>query len=224
MKTVKLLKRISAPAMALLTMPLLLSSCGTTAEGIGSIGQGNSVGELKYDARERQILGQARGIGTLVGASAGYAIAKNNGGNELTGALIGGLLGAVAGDSIGTSQANQARNKRLSNDNLRSMLASARANNAKLAAYNRQVAKRLAEIRAAKASDQAKMARAQRASVKRAITDTDKMIKDREAARSKMTGSQASQLAVEIRKAKSERATLASHHEKLTKYASGTAL
>ncbi len=224
MKTVKLLKRLSAPTIALLSIPMLLSGCGTTAESIGSIGQGNSVGELNYDARERQILGQARGIGTLVGASAGYAIAKNNGGDELTGALLGGLLGAVAGDSIGASQANQARTKRLSNDNLRSMLASARANNAKLAAYNRQVAKRLAEIRAAKASDQAKMARAQKASVKRAITSTDKMIREREAARSKMTGSQASQLAVEIRKAKSERATLASHHEKLTKYASGSAL
>ena len=100
------------------------------------------------------------------------------------------------------------------------MIASARSNNARLAAYNRKVARRIAQIRSANASEQAKMARAEKASVNRAIASTDKMIKQRETARSKMSGSQASQLAVEIRKAKSERATLASHRSKLAKYES----
>jgi len=216
----KLFKRLSVPTAALLSISMLLSSCGNTAQSIGSIGQRGSVGELSYDAKERKILGQARGVGALVGAGAGYAIARNNGGNGLAGALLGGIIGAAAGDGIGKSQANKAKAKRLSNSNLRSMLASARSNNARLAAYNRKVARRLAEIRAAKSTDQAKMARAEKASVNRAIASTDKMIKEREKARSKMTGSQSSQLAVEIRKAKSERATLASHRSKLTKYES----
>ena len=218
MKMMKLFRRLSVPTIALLSVSLLLSSCGNTAQSIGSIGSRGTVGELSYDAKERQILGQARGVGTLLGAGAGYAIARNNGGNGLAGALIGGLVGAAAGDGIGKAQANKAKSKRLSNNNLRSMIASARANNERLAAYNRKVARRIAQIRAANASEQAKMARAEKTSVDRAIASTDKMIQQRETARSKMTGSQASQLAVEIRKAKSERATLASHRSKLAKY------
>lgn len=220
MKMMKLFRCLSVPTTALLSITLLLSSCGNTAQSIGAIGQRGTVGELSYDAKEQKILGQARGVGALVGAGAGYAIGRNNGGNGLAGALIGGLVGAAAGDGIGKAQANKARSKRLSNNDLRSMITSARANNARLAAYNRKVARRLAEIRSAKASDRAKMAKAEKASVDRAIASTDKMIKQREASRSKMTSSQASQLAVEIRKAKSERATLASHRSKLAKYES----
>jgi len=208
------------PTAALLSISMLLSSCGNTAQSIGSIGQKGSVGELSYDAKERKILGQARGVGALLGAGAGYAIARNNGGNGLAGALIGGLIGAAAGDGIGKKQANKAKAKRLSNNDLRSMIASARSNNERLAAYNRKVARRLAEIRAANASDRAKMARSEKASVNRAIASTDKMIKQREKAKAKMAGPQANQLAVEIRKAKAQRNVLAGHRSTLAKYES----
>jgi len=220
MKMMKLFRRLAVPTTALLSVSLLLSSCGNTAQSIGSIGSRGTVGELSYDAKERQILGQARGVGTLLGAGAGYAIARNNGGNGLAGALIGGLIGAAAGDGVGKAQANKAKNKRLSNNNLRSMIASARTNNARLAAYNRKVANRIAQIRAASSSEQAKMARAEKTSVNRAIASTDKMIKQRETAKAKMAGPQANQLAVEIRKAKAERNVLAGHRSTLAKYES----
>jgi len=218
MKLMNVFRALSLPTAAILSMTMLFSSCGQTAENIGSIGSGGQVGELSYDSKERQILGQARGVGALVGAAAGFAIAKNNKKSQLGGALLGGILGAAAGDAIGRGQANKARNKRLDNNTLRSMIASARANNARLAAYNRKVDRRIAQIRAAKASDRAKMARTERKSVDRAIASTDKMIQQRETTRSKLTGSDASQLAVEIRKAKSERATLANHRSKLASY------
>ncbi len=199
---------------------MLFSSCGDVAQNIGSIGSRGTVGELSYDAKERQILGQARGVGTLVGAAAGYAIARNNGIGGLGGALIGGLIGAAAGDGIGKAQANKAKAKRLDNNTLRSMIASARANNERLVAYNRKVANRIAQIRAANSSERAAMARAEKSSVDRAIASTDKMIQQRETTLKKLPSSQANQLAVEIRKAKSQRNVLASHSAKLGSYAS----
>lgn len=220
MKLMNVFRTLSLPTAAILSMTMLFTSCGQTAEGIGSIGSGGQVGELSYDAKERQILGQARGVGALVGAAAGYAIARNNKQSQLGGALLGGLLGAAAGNAIGQNQANKARNKRLDNNTLRSMIASARANNARLAAYNRKVDRRIAQIRAAKASDRAKMARTERKSVDRAIASTDKMIRERETTKSKLAGHQADQLAVEIRKAKAERNVLASHRSKLAGYES----
>lgn len=216
----KIFRGLSLPTAALLSITMLFSSCGQTAESIGSIGGRGQIGELAYDSKERQILGQARGVGALVGAAAGFAIAKNNNKSQLGGALLGGLIGAGVGDAVGRGQANKARQKRLDNNTLRSMIASAKANNARLAAYNRKVERRLAQIRAAKATERAKMASAERKSVDRAIASTDRMIKERETTRSKLTGYQASQLAVEIRKAKSERATLASHRSKLASYES----
>lgn len=214
----KLFRHLSMPTAAIVSVTMLFSSCGDVAESIGGIGGGGQVGELAYDSKERQILGQARGIGTALGAAAGYYIAKNNGMGSGVGALLGAALGAAAGDAVGRNQANKARQKRLDNNTLRSMIAAARANNARLVAYNRKVARRIAQIRAAKASERARLAKSERISVDRAIKKTDTMIQQRESARKKLSGSQASQLAVEIRKAKSQRAQLASHRAKLASY------
>lgn len=213
-------RHLSVPTAGILALSMLFSSCGDVAQNIGSIGSRGTVGELSYDAKERQILGQARGVGTLVGAAAGYAIARNNGIGGLGGALIGGIIGAAAGDGIGKAQANKAKAKRLDNNTLRSMIASARANNARLVAYNRKVANRIAQIRAAKSSERAAMAKAEKSSVDRAIASTDRVIQQREKALKKLPSSQAPQLAVEIRKAKSQRGILASHSAKLGSYAS----
>lgn len=215
-----LFRHLSVPTAGILALSMLFSSCGDVAQNIGSIGSRGTVGELSYDAKERQILGQARGVGTLVGAAAGYAIARNNGIGGLGGALIGGIIGAAAGDGIGKAQANKAKAKRLDNNTLRSMIASARANNARLVAYNRKVANRIAQIRAAKSSERAAMAKAEKSSVDRAIASTDRVIQQREKALKKLPSSQAPQLAVEIRKAKSQRGILASHSAKLGSYAS----
>ena len=220
MKIMKLFRHLSVPTTAIMSVTLLFSSCGDMAESIGSIGGGGQVGELAYDSKERQILGQARGIGTAVGATAGYFIAKNNGMGSGVGALLGAAIGAAAGDGIGKAQANKARQKRLDNNTLRSMIASARANNARLAAYNRKVARRIAQIRAASASERSKLAKSERISVDRAIKKTDTMIQQRESAKANLAGPQANQLAVEIRKAKAERNVLASHRSTLAKYES----
>lgn len=220
MKMMKLFRRLSVPTAALMSLTMLFSSCGDLADGLGSVGGGGQVGELAYDRQERQILGQARGVGTALGAAAGYAIARNNGGNGLTGALLGGLIGAAAGDAVGKNQANKARQKRLDNNTLRSMIAAARANNARLAAYNRKVARRIAQIRAASKAERASLAKAERISVDRAIQKTDAMIQQREAAKVKLAGSQRAELDREIRIAKSERATLARHRSTLASYSS----
>ncbi len=220
MKIMTLFRHLSVPTSAAVAVTMMFSSCGDLASGIGSIGGRGQVGELAYDAQETKILGQARGVGTLVGAGLGYAIARNNGGNGLAGALIGGLIGAAAGDGIGKAQANKARQKRLDNNTLRSMIASARANNARLAAYNRKVAARIAQIRAASAAERAALAKSERISVDRAIQTTDKMIREREATSVKLAGSQRAELDREIRIAKSERATLARHRSTLASYSS----
>lgn len=216
----KRFRHLSVPTSAAVAVTMMFSSCGDLATGLGTIGGGGQVGELAYDAQETKILGQARGVGTALGAAAGYMIARNNGGNGLGGALIGGLLGAAAGDGIGKAQANKARQKRLDNNTLRGMIASARKNNARLAAYNRKVANRIAQIRSANKAERASLAKAERISVDRAIKNTDKMIQQRQATSAKLAGSQRAQLDREIRVAKSQRATLARHRSTLASYSS----
>lgn len=220
MKTLRLFRKLSLPTAAMLSITLLLSSCGSTAEGIGSIGQKGQVGGINYDSQERKILGQARGVGALVGAAAGLAIARRTGVNPIAGALLGGIIGAAGGDAVGKKQANKAKNKRLSNENMKQMISAVRSNNNKLAAYNRKVARRIAAIRSAESSKRASMAKAEYRSVNSAIKQTDSRIKNMETTKTKLSGSQSSQLAVEIRKAKSERATLANHRTILSKYSS----
>jgi hypothetical protein len=219
MKIMKLFRKFSLPITAMLSVTMLLSSCGSTAESIGSIGSG-SVGGLNYDSKERQILGQARGVGALVGAAAGAAIAENNGVNPIAGALVGGLLGVAGGDAVGKHQANKARNKRLSNDDMRKMIASVRANNQRLVDYNRKVARRIAQIKAAKSTDRSKMASSEYRSVKKAVKDTDKRIASLERTKSSLSGSQRQSFDVELRRAKSQRATLVSHSNELSQLAS----
>lgn len=175
---------------------VLFSSCGTTNSYNPQGNSQSQVGELAFDAKERQIISQARGGG----------------------AIIGGLIGMAIGDNIGKKRANQARQMRLNNDALRGLIASARVNNARLEAYNKRVAQRITQLRNADDRERSKLAKAERISVDRAIAKTDQMIRQREAARSKLTESQASELSVEIRKAKTERAKLASHRTKLSEY------
>lgn len=220
MKIMHIFRHLSVPTAGLLALTMLFSSCGNVAQNIGSIGSRGTVGELSYDAKEKQILGQARGAGALLGAAAGYAIGRNNSIGGLGGALLGGVIGAAAGDGVGKAQANKAKAKRLDNNTLRSMITSARANNARLVAYNRKVANRIAQIRAAKSSERAAMAKAEKSSVDRAIKQTDTMIQQREKAKTQLAGSQRAELDREIRKAKSERATLARHRTELAKYSS----
>ena len=83
MKMMQLFRKLSLPIAAMLSATMLLSSCGSTAQSMGT------VGGLDYDAKEQKILGQARGVGALVGAGAGAVIAKQAGINPLAGALVG---------------------------------------------------------------------------------------------------------------------------------------
>ncbi len=102
MKLRTIIKKVSLPTAVALVITMTATSCGTTAERIGSIGGGS----IKFDSRERQILGQARGVGTVLGAAGGYMVAKNNGKSRLGGALAGASIGGLIGNAAGTSQAN----------------------------------------------------------------------------------------------------------------------
>lgn len=204
MKLKNIIKKVSLPTAVALVITLTATSCGTTAEQLGSIGGGS----IKFDSRERQILGQARGIGTVLGAAAGYAIAKNNGGSRLGGALAGASIGGLLGNAVGTNQANKARNSRLTNTQLRTLLARAKENNRQIAAANRRAKQRIAAARAASASDRSKMARSGRLKADRDIAQVDSFIKKRKAAAVKLHGSQRSQYLAVNREAERERAAL----------------
>lgn len=213
MKLRKLIKKVSLPTTVALMFTITLSNCGTTAEGIGSIG-GTS---LHFDSKERQILGQARAVGTLVGAGAGYMIAKNNKKNRLGGALAGAAAGGLIGDIIGRGQATKARNARLNNDQLRALIASAKANNRKIAAYNKQTKTRIAKIRAAAPSERSKLAKIERKKADKALADIDALNKKRRADAVKLAPSQRSQYLAVTKQSERERATLAASRNTLVK-------
>ncbi len=201
-------------------MPLGLTNCGATAESFGGVGTRSAVGSIGFDSKERQILGQARAVGSVAGAGIGYLIAKRTGQSRLAGAAIGGLLGGVLGDQVGKGQANTAKNKRLSNQNLQSMIAAAKDNNRKLAAYNRRVAQRIAQLKTKSRAERSQLAKSERKSVDSAIKQTDRIIGDRQATAAKLHGSDRAMLAREIRIAQNHRATLAKQRQALVGYES----
>jgi uncharacterized protein YcfJ len=189
---------------------LFLTGCVTTG--------GGTLGALGYDHQERKIINQATGVGAGVGAAAGYAIARNNSRSDssrVAGTILGGLAGAAAGHAIGRGQANKARSVRLSNEQMRDVLAEVRSNNDRLIAYNRKVDRRIAEIKKADKDQQAALAKAELGSVDKAIKETDKMIEQNESDANLLAGSQQSDLIRENRKAKSQRADLVANRNEL---------
>ena len=212
--------RVLVACLIASAMPLGLTNCGATAESIGGVGTRSAVGNIGFDSKERRILGQARGVGTAVGAGLGYLIAKKTGHNRLAGAGLGALLGGALGDQVGKNQANNAKRKRLSNQNLRGMIAAAKENNRKLAAYNRRVDRRIAELRSKSRAERGRLARTERKSVDSAIKQTDSLIKSRQVTAAKLHGSDKAMLAREIRIAQNHRATLAKQRQTLVGYES----
>lgn len=209
---------IRFPSMALAAAGMLLSGCATTGGGYS----GGTLGDPGYDQQEQRIINQARGVGAVAGAGLGYAIARNNSSSDasrVAGAAAGALLGGLAGDAIGKSQANQARQARLDNEQTRNLIAATRANNERLAAYNRKVAARVAQIRKAEAAERASMAKAELPAVDRAIKQTDQLIQQREADRSMLAGSERSEMERQNSVARSERAELVSHRNDLASLA-----
>lgn len=201
-------------------MPLGLTNCGATAESIGGVGTRSAVGSIGYDSKEKQILGQARAGGAIGGAIVGGLLAKKLGLKTSEGAIIGGLLGGVFGNQVGKGQANNAKNKRLSNQNLMSMIAAAKDNNIKLAAYNNRVAQRIAQLKSKSKAERSQLAKSERKSVDSALKQTDTLIKSRQATVAKLHGSDKAMLAREVRIAQNHRATLAKQRQTLVGYES----
>ncbi|MGJ8657970.1 MAG: hypothetical protein ACSHX6_16095 [Akkermansiaceae bacterium] len=212
--------RVLLVCMLASAMPVGLTNCGATAESIGGVGTRSAVGSIGYDSKEKQILGQARAVGAVGGAIAGALLADKLGIKNSEGAILGGLLGGVIGNQVGKNQANNAKNKRLSNQNLQSMIAAAKDNNRKLAAYNRRVDQRIAQLRAKSAAERKQLARVERKSVDNAIKQTDSLIQSRQATVAKLHGSDKAMLAKEVRIAQNHRATLAKQRQTLVGYES----
>ncbi len=209
--------RMRLPVCFLAAASLFISSCASPSGGIAGMGSSGTIGPLSYDGQERQIIDQARVGGALLGATAGYFIAKESGGSRLGGAALGGLVGGLAGDAVGKGQANQAKQARLDNDSLRNAIASARKNNDRLEAYNRKVAARIAELRRKPAAERASLAKAELKDVDNSLKSTQSYTSSRSVAKSKMPPTQASQYASETRRGEREQARLASYRSELAK-------
>ena len=205
MKIRSVFKKLFLPITTALSLTVMVSSCGNVAEQLGSIGGGG----LNFDSKERQIIGQARGVGILLGAGTGYAIAKNNNESEIGGVIAGGVAGGVLGDLVGKKQARNARNARLNNDQLKNLLTRARANNKRLADYNRNLKKRVAECRAAEPAKRKQLAKASVREADRAIAKTDKLVSERKKNSVNLVSSQRAQYNRETAKAQSLRGELA---------------
>jgi len=187
---------------------LFLSSCAS---------QTGTIGTLNYDAKEQQIINQARTVGAVGGATAGYLIGKNNKIGGLGGAALGGLLGGVAGDAVGKSQAENAKNVRLSNEQLREAIAVTRQNNDRLVAYNKSVALRISEIRRKPKEERAVLAKAELNDVNETLKETEEYTASRKDSMAKMPESQASDYASEIRRGEREQTRLAGYRNELQK-------
>ena len=205
---------------------MILVSCETpSGMGGGSLsgGGGGQLGGVGYDAQERKILTQARVVGALGGALLGAVVADRTDNSPWLGAALGAGLGGLAGDAVGRGQANTARNKRMDNDSLRQAIATARANNDKLAAYNSRVRARIAAIKAKPKSEQAALARAELKSVDSAIKETNELAASRQTYVNKIPPSQSSEAAAmntEIRRGQAQLSTLTTSRAELSRMGS----
>ena len=185
--------------------------------------QSTGSGGLAYDAQEKKILNQARVVGALAGAGLGAVIASGTDNNVAMGALLGGAAGGLAGNAIGTSQANNAQAARMDNDTLRQAVAAARSNNDRLAAYNRKVKSRIAEIKSKPASERQALAKAELRQVDSAIRATNQQTASRQTFVNKIPASQSSQAASmnqQISRGQSQLATLTSSRNELQRMGS----
>ena len=166
-------------------------------------------------------MNQARVVGTLAGAGIGAAIAGGTDNNVAVGALIGAAAGGLAGNAVGTNQANNAQAARIDNDTLRQAVAAARSNNDRLAAYNRKVKSRIAEIKSKPASERAALAKAELRQVDNAISATNKQTASRqEFVNNKVSAEQAGSMNQQISRGQSELATLTSSRNELQRMGS----
>ncbi len=194
------------------TVSLFCASCVSNG--------GGQIGGIGYDGQEKRILNEARIGGALVGAGAGALIANATDNNVAAGAALGGLGGLLVGNAVGTGQANKARAVRMDNDSLRQAIASARANNDRLAAYNRKVSQRIAEIKAKPADERQALARAELSSIDNAIEQTHRQTASRQEFVNSIPSDQAGQASAmntEIRRGQSEVATLTSYRTELSR-------
>lgn len=191
---------------------LLFSSCAVQG-GVG----GGEVGVTTFDQQETRILNQARAVGAASGAAAGAVLARNSKIGSAGGAAIGLVAGLLAGEIAGRAQANNAKEIRLENDQLRELVAAAKANNDKLAASNRRVAQRIAELRKVGASERSQLAKAELGDVDATLKNVDEMNSSRRNMMASLPKSQANELSAEVRRGESERAKLASYRSELNK-------
>lgn len=212
-KMLKLLARsyVRIPVIALAISALFLPSCGGSSGTLGSVG---------FDDSENRIIGEATVAGTLLGALGGAVIAHNTGGKAEKGAMWGALAGGLLGNQVGRGQANTARQWRNVNDQYRNAIAMAQQNNARLEAYNRKVAAKLAELRRRPAAQRAALAQAEIAGIDQQLKAAQTYTSQRQVRKNKYAnvGSKmSSSYASEISRGQRAEAQLASYRNEYAK-------
>lgn len=206
-------KLVHTSGATLVLVSLLVTSCAAPMNGGGGRG---TVGVVTFDQQEKKIINQATAVGAVSGAAAGAVLARNSDMGPLGGALIGGVVGGVLGSAVGNSQANQARQLRLENNQLRSLVAATRASNDKIAANNRRIAARLAEIRRAPKEQRSAMAKAELKSVNSSLNNVDSLVSSRRQSLSKLSKTQYGEVSSEVRRGENERAEMVGYRNELS--------
>jgi hypothetical protein len=150
----RVLKNITVLIMIL----SFLSSCATM-QGI--------VGKKPQNSVERDIFTQAIAASAVIGGVAGgvmgaAASGKNKKENALIGAGVGALLGGVVGGAVANHQIENYRNIQLKNDQLETLLDSARQYNQRVAAYNNRLEQQMIRLRKKNKEERARIAMAKK--------------------------------------------------------------
>lgn len=138
---------------AVFTASFFISSCTTLPASVAP-----------QNPQERSILTQAVGAGAATGAVVGGVIGNqaeenNRATNTAIGAAVGALVGSIIGGVVAHHQIENYRDIRLKNDELETLLKSARDYNQKIAAYNNDLKREIAWLRRETRARKAQIAR-----------------------------------------------------------------
>jgi len=124
---------------------------------------------------EERIGGQATATGAVLGGVAGALIGGDK--NREGGAIIGAVIGGLAGNQVGKKRVRNLQAKQAETDRLADRVASARAFNRDMYAYNQDLNKQITAIVQEREAKRAlALAKAKRAEVEQKLRDVDQRL------------------------------------------------
>ncbi len=198
------MKKTALVVFTVIVMTPILSSCVSTVseklsvltEKVGVADSASSPAAPQNSA-EREIFIQARLAGAAIGATAGAVVVNQLTDHSPIGTIAGGAAGAVVGDIVGRKIAEQQiydlRDVKLKNEELKSLLTSAKEYNKSVQKYNDALKKEITGLKEKNKTERIEIAKSKKKEAEDYMASVNKSIEDRKKLSETLVSEQKSQ-------------------------------